>query len=444
MTGEPGGSKQLIFGTICLVCILVAGAAFWYVQWRRDQGTGGVTVRTLLPLEGSPYFVAISPDGAAVSMIRGSGGGGPSVEVRDVASGREMGSFTLPAWKEGPQYSLARPLRYCDGGKYLVAFDGLGTLYVVDAQTFQPHGSIVLNDLQVRFGKEIEATPMSRAFSTRHFELDCSAGSAVMALRIPVDKDNAIKLVDLDTVSVTADLTESFRGFYGEGVAVSPDGSKVAVVTWDLWSSDRVSQEMEVVEVADIRSGSLLRTRDFGDRHGLNEYQLAFAGENALVIGEPLCQPNQMCRDAPAPRGRRLRVLDLGERGETMPLGTPGEEVYRFSGASADGGVVFAYTGAENFCKSCNHGIGELKIEDARFTVWNRNSGRGMVLSPRLRVMKYRCPLIFFGACEDSEAVPSLELSADGNSVVAFWSANNIADPNASKGNGEVKVFSWH
>jgi hypothetical protein len=84
--------------------------------------------------------------------------------------------------------------------------------------------------------------------------------------------------------------------------------------------------------------------------------------------------------------------------------------------------VVFGYTGVESYCDSCNGGSGELKIGDARFTVWDHASGRAVARSPKLKVASHSCPWIqIMGSCTEYEQAPELQMSANGNAVLAFW-----------------------
>ena len=96
--------------------------------------------------------------------------------------------------------------------------------------------------------------------------------------------------------------------------------------------------------------------------------------------------------------------------------------MYRNLGASATGDVVFGYTGAESYCKSCRNGFGDIQIDEARFTVWNRRSGQVVARSPKLEAERAPCMLVQIGAsCDEDEHVPELQMSANGKAVLAFW-----------------------
>ena len=396
--------------------------------WLNETGSGDLKMTTVVPAKGQPYSVAISADGTKVAMMHqefSAPSGGVTrdmIEVRDVQSGREVGSFSLPTinWANRAQYYVSRNLMYCDGGKYLLAFSGPDTIYVTDARSFQLHALIALNML-----------PRSLV------EVDCSVNANIAALAAWGDMGLSIKLLDLDKGAEIADLggildTRS-ESYTGDGMAISPDGSKLALGI--------SSGEGSVVKLVDTRTKGFLGRLALWDE-SWKEHRLAFAGDGALVIGERRCDDrSEKCELRSAPRGRTLRVWDFGGNGTVRTLGWPGAEAYGSIGASADGNVVFGYTGTGSYCNSCNEGGGELKIDDARFTVWDRGSGRVVARSPSLKVEVHRCFLQIIGSCTAYEREPELQMSADGKAVLAFWPPPSGPPPDKA---GELEVYRRH
>jgi hypothetical protein len=252
----------------------------------------------------------------------------------------------------------------------------------------------------------------------------------------------SIKLIDLETGEEVNDLGGDYRNlnfkgsghrYLGDGVAISPNGSKVAV----KFSKSGTSG----ADVLDSHSGQLIKTVELDDDYKV-DHKLAFAGESALLIGEPSCQPNMTCDPGSPPGIRKVRVWDFGNTGAVSLLGWPGNQTYRYFGSSADGKVVFAYSGKERFCGSCNSKAGELKVDNARFTVWDRASGKVVALSPSLRVENHPCPLIFIlGTCKSYQQAPELQMSSDGRSILAYWPQGDFPRPKPVSGLGDLEIY---
>lgn len=426
---------------VCLLAVLAA-AVFGFLKWRDAAGFGVAKAIRISPQQGRPYAAAISPDGSQTAAIyRASFAGGSvtdGIEIRDVATGRDAGSFLLPPMKATAgkrQFSVAHPIRYCDSGKYLLAYTFPDMLFIVDAHTSQVHGSIALSDLQARiyFTPETRHFPDSQLLS--QVQLDCSAAGNKAILGAWGDGGTlSLKLFDLDTVTEVRDLAGTFdyksrERYLGDGLAISPDGSRIAIVNWK--SEPRHSGA--TADVVDTESGAILRSTYLGHEL-MEEHQLAFAGESALLIGAPECRPNGRCNmgGTPKPSGRTLQVWEFEGTGAVHTLGWPHTETYRSFGASTDGARIFSYSGAETYCKSCNGKAGELKIANPWFTVWDRNSTKVLARSPYLPVVSHNCPWFHLGACEDFQQVPTLEFSSNGKAVLAFWRPG--FDPPPEKG----------
>ena len=97
---------------------------------------------TVDPANGVPDAVAISPDGNSVAMMYYNVTvSGDAIEVHDIRSGR-VASLLLPIWKDAG-YPVLPWSKYCDGGKYLLASNGMN-LAVIETHSLQLHTSIKL------------------------------------------------------------------------------------------------------------------------------------------------------------------------------------------------------------------------------------------------------------------------------------------------------------
>jgi hypothetical protein len=286
--------------------------------------------------------------------------------------------------------------------------------------------------------------PLATMRFVSQVEVDCSASKGVAALAFWGDMGAlSLKLFDLDKGLETADLAgsydrtgreASFRRYQGDGMAISPDGSKVALLTWQ-WGGDQGSG----VDLLDTRTGARLKRLSLGDSSTIR-HRLTFAGNDALIVGQRPCPMNDVCDYKNLPSERTLRVWSFGGDGSVKTLSSPNAEVYRYFGAPADGHAVFAYTADESYCKTCNEGNGQLRITDARFTVWDRKSGQVTTRSPRLRIETHTCGF-HIGACESYDQEPELQMSANGEAVLAFWPPREYPPPNTKEEVGDLQVF---
>ena len=422
--------------------LLLLGAAwtFWGKDLVERARSGFVRVQTFRPAAANGLVVAVSPEGDTLATTVPRGTQRDAIELWSVATGRLLLKTELPqaAWSEkGRQYAIERRLRYCDQGRYLLAFDRLDRLYVLDSTSLQPKATVVIPDLRVKVGPDGETRALRDLKTTSRIEVDCASTSPALAVRIGLDHENFVMLFDVERGAEMADLSSSVDGRWGHGIAVSPDGTKVALGTWNRAGD---APKGNVVEVLDAQGGGPGKRFWFDPLEGPVAYQLAFAGDRAVVIGNAVCGGNALCPEQGKGQGEALRVMDLKD-GSVQRLEVEGTRSSRSSGASSDGSVVFGYTGVERECASCNHGAGELIVEKAQFTEWTRASGKVLARSPSLAVTHYRCPLLMIGPCEDSDTPPALAMSADGRTVAAVWMGGGANVPGFLGPAGKIEVY---
>jgi hypothetical protein len=422
----------------------------WYAWGQFGPGSGVLTVNSLAAPNYVVDSVAISADGTRMATLHQQNldQTGPFViDVRDVQSEQQISSLTMPraaAERNKTGYDMSPKLRFCDGGKYLVAFAPPDRLYMADTRTFTLRDPINFYDLRLTPGGE-GPNSLDGPIPEGPAQFDCAASGGVFVLGFSFGDATAIKLFDLDTGKELTDLGGMFKGLFfkglsqayqGDGLAISPDGSKVAFGVWQWGEVGGFA-----VDVVTTEHGQLLKTLFLGDNFR-SEHQLAFAGEGTVIIGEPECDGDVKCDPRSLPRNRKLRLWDFATTGAVRNLSQPFHETYRTFGASADGSVVFAYTGDESYCRLCNSHNGELKVHNARFTVWDRASRKVVARSPSLRVENHPCPwLIFMGSCTSYQQVPEMQMSANGKSILAFWPGEGYLPPEKVEGLGELEVY---
>jgi hypothetical protein len=448
--GEKKTTDAVLAGAIVALALLLA----WYAWEQFRPGVGILRINSLAAPNYLADSVAISADGTQVAMLHQETANGPGqfvVEVRNVQSGQQVSKLTMPPATEDrntPYYTLSRRLSFCDGGKYLLAFADPDRLYVADTRTYTFRDPIHLSALRLRAegNPGNPDPPPDTPIPSGPVEIDCAASSSVAVLGFSEGVGVAvIKVIDLVSGKDLVDLGGIyyplfFKGlahdYQGDGLAISPDGSKVAIGVWQAGEVGGFA-----VDVVDVKSPQLLKTVFLHDGFR-NEHRIAFAGEGTVVIGEPECDSDVKCDLRSPPTDRKLRLWDFGTTGAVKRLGTLFHESYRTFGASADGNEVFAYTGDESYCGFCNSGHGELKVHNARFTVWDRASGNVLTLSPSLRVENHPCPwLVIMGSCDSSEQVPEMQMSANGKAILAFWPGADFPPEEGSNAVGNPEVY---
>ncbi|HZD78178.1 MAG TPA: hypothetical protein VE218_14310 [Acidobacteriaceae bacterium] len=405
---------------ICGAIAVLAAVIYGFGSHERP----GFKVITVHPA-GNVWDAALSPDGSRVAMTwrerygRSSTDVHEAIEIKDVRSDKEIASFTLPPrnWNLGQQSSVDRSLQYCDHGKYLLAFAGPDALMAVDTASLSIHFGITLGTLPPLPAPDQPVRWLTFLPFSSNVTVRCSTDTPYVVLATWGDMQaSSVKVFDLEKGTEVADLSRAYAGRYaGGGVAISPDGSRAAVETWSN------ANDGGQVEVIDISRVSRVSTLSLGPRGALPPNDsLAFAGNNAVLIGERKCQDgDSFCDFRPHPRV--IRDWNFSADREARELSSPGAYNYQYFSGSADGHVAFSYSGSEGYCTSCNSGGGETKVSDARFRIWDRTSGRIIAESPRLKVEKHSCFLVItIGSCTSYERVPELQMSDDGKAVLAF------------------------
>jgi WD40 repeat protein len=403
--------------------ILLAAMFFGLVTyWPLSVGRG-LRMNTVHPEEGGVWDAALSPDGNQVAMMRREGFDGSSpplhevIEIKDVRSDKDVASFWLPPrnWKMGHQ----SPIQYCDQGKYLLAFAGPDALFAINTSTFSIHSGIALGAYLLPQYSDHQVGSLTYVPLSSDLIVNCSADTAYVVLASWGDMQaSSVKLFDLEKGAEVADLSKAYAGRYqGDGVAISPDGTRVAVVTW---SNQLHGREVEIIDVHGSTRASELFMGQAKRLYPGSKDSVAFAGNNAVLIGEDRCPDGDEFCDF-RPHKRVIRDWNLNDLSEPQKFENLGADTYQYFSGSADGKVDFSYSGRENFCQSCNSGMGETKIGNPRFLIWDRTSRRTIAESPALDVKRHSCFLaIGPGSCTAYEMLPEIQMSDNGKAVLVF------------------------
>ena len=155
-------------------------------------------------------------------------------------------------------------------------------------------------------------------------------------------------------------------------------------------------------------------------------YPIAFAGENTVAVELLSNEPGVSTTSGQFLYHQRASVhfFDVSSGSQVQVIADPNVDDLSFWGMSADGRTMLAYTGKSYICTSCNKGAGQQEVTDARFTLWNRETGKPIAQSPSLKVIHHDCPWYRFAfSCTTSDETPVLALSQNGNAVAVSWAS---------------------
>jgi hypothetical protein len=348
---------------------------------------------------------AISPDGSLVAILRTTEGGsvdhieGPlkpgmslnpvfkyenQLEVRDVATSAIRATVTLPTLEapdtnSGFSFLFHSHIHYCDHGKYLIAYGGLGAVFVLDGQTYEQKYTISFNKDKYPAGVNRGRGHVSIALASA-----CSANANIAAFELLFGPygTGVTKVFNLDTGKQIEDIAEDISPGRLMNIDVSPSGASAAIAV-ERVSLDKPPAKNDDLVILDLRSGTvsrrILTVIDLG--------QAVFVGESSVAASS--C--DQILKTKPF-----ILLFDIDTGAVTKRIGDPVNGAVGAIAASADGRFLLAYTGKEYYCKDCHtdeDDEGQLRIEDARFTIWDMLTGEAVVRSPHIPLGDYWRPV---------------------------------------------------
>lgn len=207
---------------VCLGAVLPGGVA---------EASSKIRKTEIAPVARDLDTAAISPDGSLVAILRTTEGGsvdhieGPlkpgmslnpvvkyenRLEVRDVATSTvraivSLSTLAAPDADSGFSFLFHSHILYCDRGKYIVAYGGLGTFFVLDGQTYAQKCTIPFEKDKYPKGLKRGRGRVSIALASA-----CSANANVVAFELfsgPYGT-GVTKVFDLDTGKQIEDIAE--------------------------------------------------------------------------------------------------------------------------------------------------------------------------------------------------------------------------------------------
>jgi len=343
--------KPILCSAICIVVVLLGYSM--HCLYAQKLAT--------MRLDGPMSSAALSPDGRyiaanigrSVQKADGSWNSTESIQVLELAASKVVAKVDLPSasfFKEGPLSSTDGFVGYCDNGKYLAAYDEIGTVYVLNARSFEIESKISLGEM-----------PHVGVLGVRR--VVCSASSNLIAVNGYGGQFGlgVLRLFDLTSGGQVAELRQNpSAGAVFRQTSLSPDGSKLAIL---LENPKRTAIQGPNVEIRETKHLTLLNQFRTGDA----PRGLAFAGESEVVTVQE--QPAR----ASVKQALRLWSIELGK--EERRFSDAHLDVDGPISTSADGEYVAASITKFHECRLCNGSEGRRDVTEQRFAVWNKATG---------------------------------------------------------------------
>jgi WD40 repeat protein len=381
----------------CLICLGMA-----YIL-----ACGAYSVRaqeklTTTRLDAPMVTAAISPDGRFVAIDVGHSaqqkdGSWNNTEWIEVieppSSSTVVARVDLPSaalLKSAPVSSTDGFVGYCDNGKYLAAYDLIGTVYVLSTSTYRVESKIAVGTLRAQ-------DALGAVLGVR---MACSASGSVFAVGAYGGRFGwgLVRLFSLTTGEQIAQLSQdsSSRKEF-TAIDLSPSGSKLAIL---LQHADRKTASGPNVQIRETQQLKLLGDFSTGDA----PRGLAFAGESDIltVQEQPKGSSKQILRMWDVESGKEEKQFSDAYVGVDWPVSS-----------SADGKTILGYIPTYHECRLCNALEGRREVKKQQFAVWNKSTGSEIFRSEP------------FGPIVDPFG-PRCILSQDGTVVMVYWPDNVI------------------
>lgn len=451
----------------CVCCILCVCCKTSH----ESDASESSTRETAVVARSNPHEpFAISPDGSILvhapsGIFQGERVYESIFDVEDVKKSSQAAAIKLPIQpKTGFQFNH---IEFCDHGRYLLAVGPAATIYpgpdqtstagdlitaesedfvkILDMKYNSLHADISLSTAEHSLPPEAlarykQVNPDWHSEKEWHGEVRfaaCAANAPIAAIVINYGNEvSTVKILNLD-------IGAEAQGFGGipvqtdvVGLAISPQGSSLALYRMgNMPGGDGEGAPNHCFTLVDLQNKKIGRTIWVKSDDAFNA-SIAYAGESTvaaeLVSQEYLgYSPSDSHSLEPRFSFRNhasVHFFDVGTGSELQVISDPSVDDFSLEGMSVDGRIMLAYSGKSHICKSCNRGMGEKEVTDARFTLWNRETGQPIARSPELKVVHHTCP--FFSLrdwimknCIESDEAPTLKLNQDGDAVVASWAS---------------------
>lgn len=290
-------------------------------------------------------------------------------------------------WATDPRY-----MQFTADGRRLVLFNS-NEMDVFDVPSYKL-------ERQIPFSRPSEKVADDDAWAVVSyfgpgFSLTPDGSRAAVALSSSIGGNGGfVRVYDLKTGQIVREWRLRDSTQYVAGVALSPDGKRVAVSTLPIGrSSDPeafIPPSMDNVRVMDVKTGETVA--------GLN---------TKYVAGPVLFAPNDMLLTASINDDRKgysldtVKVWDAKSGKLLREITDPRTGVHYRLDLSPDGKLLLGYTGTEKPVENF------VNIDTQQFQIWDFASGKVLATSPRF------LPI--------GNEPPHLLLSPDGRYVLVWW-----------------------
>ena len=282
-------------------------------------------------------------------------------------------------------------LGYCDSGKYLVSFDSINTVYVLDASSYRVESTFDLGGM----------TEPANGIGA-NVTMACSATAPLFAVggyggRLGV---GVVRVYDFVSGKEVGEVRQDAgaEAEFGE-IAISPDGSKLAILLKDRRWNEKLKGPN--IQIRDGKSLRLISEFSTGD----SPQGLIFAGESEVVTVNE--QPSHSSSK------QALRLWDVQSGHEERQLADAQLDVEGPISSSANGRYILASIIKYHLCRFCNGMEGRLDVKQQKFAVWNKETGVEVFQSAPYG------PII-----EPLGARPVV--SQDGSTALVYWPHSEI------------------
>jgi hypothetical protein len=248
--------------------------------------------------------------------------------------------------------------------------------------------------------------------------VSCAANSPIVAFFIyRTGGRGDIRIFNLDTGAQVPGFDDLPMQDSVLGVAVSPLGSSMAIFRDANDAQFNPGGYYDhVVTIVDLKAKRVAGTMKLVSDTDRSTNPIWYAGESTVAV-ELLSRAKDFSMQNDWFRGS-IHFFDVGSGSQVQVIADPDVDDFSLWGMSADGRTMLTYTGMSH-----NKGYEQQVVTDARFTLWNRETGKQIAQSPSLKVVHHTCQwlVIGIGSCTPFDEVPELKMSQNGNAVVASW-----------------------
>ena len=370
---------------------------------------------------------SLSPDGSTVLIDRGRQNPDASetrwLEVRDVASFRTLATIPLAALPTTPLKleSVSQAIHFCNGGKSILVYQGDYTFSIIDARAYTQKASITLPETSERSAE----SPLYVDKPAVVLASSCAANAPVAAVELVFGPfgTGVTKVFDLDTGKQIAEIGADVAFGNLMNIDVSPAGASAAILV-EKFHAGVLKSNYEALPhnynlvILDLKSRTV-RSRILSD---MDNSHVAFAGEDEVAVaGGGDADTQEKTRDSaqkkPGIEAPYIELFDIHTGAVSHRFGDPRDGARAFVAASSDGRLLLGYTGKEWMHRE--GAASYLQIAKARFTIWDRQTGKMVAQSPGLQVFTTDYQML-----DNSHTIswrPTLDYSQQGNAVLVSW-----------------------